>query len=90
MGVKIHLHNRHRSFADGSETVEVNGGTVGECLNSLVKRYPGLHQELFDGKGKLKNTIEIYLNMESAYPDELLKPTREGDQIHVTVLLAGG
>lgn len=45
---------------------------------------------LFDGKGKLKNQIEIYLNSESAYPDELRKKVNAGDEIYITVMLAGG
>ena len=49
-----------------------------------------MREKIFDKQGKLLNTIEIYLNMESAYPDELAKPVSSGDEIHITVLLAGG
>jgi len=45
---------------------------------------------LFDRKGRIKNTIEIYVNMESAYPDELKKPVKNGDVIHIALMLAGG
>ncbi len=45
---------------------------------------------IFNEKGKLLNTLEIYLNMESTFPEELAKPTRDGDEIYITLLLAGG
>jgi len=90
MSVLIYLHKSHRQHTDGKETVDVQGKTVGECLGNLVQKYPGLKNELFDKNGKLKNIIEIYLNMASAFPDELAKPTRAGDEIHITILLAGG
>jgi molybdopterin converting factor small subunit len=90
MGVLIHLHSWHRTFTGGSGTVEVEGATVGQCLESLLGRYPDLRGELMDKDGKLKNTIEIYLNLKSAYPGELLRPTADGDEIHITVALAGG
>ena len=90
MSVMINLHKTHRSFADGLEVVETEGSTVGDCLNDLIVQYPGLKEKLFDAKGKLLNTIEIYLNMESAYPDELKKSVKPGDKIHLTILLAGG
>jgi hypothetical protein len=45
---------------------------------------------LFDKKGKLRNIVEIYVNHESAYPDELKKTVRDGDEIHLTFMLAGG
>jgi molybdopterin converting factor small subunit len=90
MSVKINLHKTHRSYADGLEVVETQGNTVGECLDDLIAQYPELKEKLFDTKGKLLNTIEVYLNMESAYPDELKKKVKPGDEIHLTILLAGG
>jgi molybdopterin converting factor small subunit len=88
--IKIHLHKTHRDAADGLEVVDVEGSTVGDCLNDLVLRFPGIKEKIYDRKGKLKNFIEIYLNMETAYPDELAKPVKAGDEIHLTILLAGG
>jgi molybdopterin synthase sulfur carrier subunit len=90
VSVTIHLHKTHRRFAAGQERVEIEGDTVGECLLNLVDRYPELKPQLFDGKGRLQKTVEIYLNMASAYPDELTRPTTHGDRIHVTLMLAGG
>jgi molybdopterin synthase sulfur carrier subunit len=90
VSVTIHLHKTHRRFAAGKEKVAIGGHTVGECLRNLVDRYPELKPQLFDGKGRLKKTVEIYLNMASAYPDELARPTIDGDRIHITLMLAGG
>ena len=90
MSVTIHLHKTHRRFAEGKERVDTEGQTVGECLRNLVDLYPELKAQLFDGKGRLQKTIEIYLNMASAYPDELARPTIDGDRIHITLMLAGG
>ena len=90
MSLKVHLHKTHRQFTNGLGAVDVNGDTVGECLHRLVKKYPDLQKVLFDGKDKLQKTIEIYLNMESTYPEELSKPTKDGDEIHITLMLAGG
>jgi molybdopterin converting factor small subunit len=90
MSIEINLHKTHRQYTDGLEVVEVDGGTVGECLTRLIKRFPALEKGLFTGKGKLRNNVEIYLNMESAYPDELAKPVKDGDKIHLTLILTGG
>ena len=49
-----------------------------------------MKKALFDKKGKLKNIINIYLNQESTYPEELAKAVKDGDEIHITVILAGG
>ena len=90
MSLKVHLHKTHRQFTDGLDAVDVKGDTVGECLQHLVQKYPDLEKVIFDGKNKLQKTIEIYLNMESTYPEELAQPTKDGDEIHIVLMLAGG
>ncbi len=90
MAININLHKTHRAHADGREVVAVSGITIGACIDDLIRQYPGLRERLFDKKGKLRNFIEIYLNNESAYPDELKRTTRGGDEIHIVILLAGG
>ncbi len=90
MTVQLNLHKTHREFTDGREVVTVEGATVGACIEDLLQQYPGLRDKLFDKKKVLRNFIEIYLNSESAYPDELKRPTQDGDEIHIVILLAGG
>jgi molybdopterin converting factor small subunit len=90
MSVTLHLHKTHRHYTDGTQTLETEGNTIGECIDRLIERFPGMQEALFDDKGLLKNQIEIYLNMESAYPDELKKPVTDGDDVYITVMLAGG
>ena len=90
MGIRVNIHRTHRHLSDGMDVVEVDGNSVGECLDDLVKRFPAMEKALFDKNGKLLNVIEIYHNLGSAYPDELARPVENGDVIHITLLLAGG
>ncbi len=90
MPVKIHIHITHRQFTDGLDMVTAEGNTVGECLNDLIRQFPGMEKALFAKKDKLLNNVEVYLNHASAYPNELLKPVKDGDEIHLVVMLTGG
>lgn len=90
MGIKVHIHKTHRQYTNGLDVVEAEGSKVGDCLNHLIREFPGIEKEIFDKKGNLRNIIEIYVNLESAYPNELAKPVKDGDDIHLTLLLAGG
>lgn len=90
MSVKINIHKTHRRFTNGLDVVEVEGNTVGDCLGNLTGQFPDFKEAIFDKKGKLLNTIEIYVNLESAYPDELAKEVAVGDAIHITLMIAGG
>ena len=47
----------------------------------LRERYPILERELFVKREKLKTGIEIYVNTQSTYPEELTYPVRDGDEI---------
>ena len=90
MSIKIHIHVTHRQHTNGQKTIEVEGTSVGEALNNFVDLYPGMKKELFDKKGKLLHYIEIYLNKKSAYPGELEKKVKDGDEIQIITFLAGG
>lgn len=90
MSVKVHIHKTHRQFTGGLEVVEAEGTTVGECLKDLVRQHPGMEPNLFTKKGTLSPIVEIYLNAQSAYPNELAREVRDGDEIYVTFMLAGG
>ena len=90
VSIKVSIHKTHRQFTEGKELVETRGNTVGECLSHVIQQYPGMKDVLFDKKGALSKILEIYLNHESAYPDELKKPVKDGDVIHLVYMLAGG
>ena len=90
MPVNIHIHMTHRQFTNGLEVVAVEGTTVGECLSHLIRQFPGMEKALFAKKDKLLNNVEVYLNHGSAYPNELVKPVKDGDEIHLVVMLTGG
>jgi len=90
MPVNVHIHTTHRPFTNGLEVVAVEGSTVGECLNHLTRQFPGMEKALFVNKGRLLNNVEVLLNQVSAYPNELVKPVKDGDQIYLIVMLAGG
>jgi molybdopterin synthase sulfur carrier subunit len=90
MPVKVHIHITHRQFTNGQEVVTAEGTTVGECLNHLIRQFPGMEKALFAKKDKLRNVVEVFVNHAAAYPNELTKPVKDGDEITLLVMLAGG
>ncbi len=90
MSVRIHLHPDMYYLADNNETVETEGRTVGECFEDLLARYPGLRELVFYKEGELQTFIEVYVNRRAAYPNELQRTVKEGDEIHLMMTIAGG
>ena len=50
-----------QELGSGVETYEVNGHTVGECLESLERQFPKLKDYLFDRQGRLLGIFGITL-----------------------------
>ena len=86
--VKIPVHLQH--FTNNLDTAEVNGNTVGQCLDHLVKQFPDIEEALFDENGNLLEYVDIYINGESAYPEELAKPVKDGDELSIILIIGGG
>ncbi|OGF58819.1 MAG: ThiS family protein [Candidatus Fischerbacteria bacterium RBG_13_37_8] len=90
MSVKVHIHRTFRHITNNLAIVEVKGETVGECLKDLIRQFPGLKIKLFKRNDKLHNHIEIYINNESAFPYELSKQVKDGDEITPILMISGG
>ena len=90
MSVNVNIHPSLQYITEDREIVEVTGSTVGECFQELVKEYPGLEEWLYEKGGKLSKYIDIFVNQESAYPEELKKVVKDGDEIYILMQIAGG
>lgn len=90
MSVKIKLHRSLAKLAGGQEVVEVNGDTVGQCLEQLATRFPKLRKRLFEKDSALSRVLEVYLNGESIYPSELATAVKDSDELDTTLRIFGG
>lgn len=88
MGVSVTLHPFLNNGIELNLVVE--GTTVGECINSILKHHPDMEKKLFDKKNRLKGYIEVLVNGRSTGKEELNYPVKSGDSIAVLVFLSGG
>jgi|SoiMethySBSTD1v2_1073268.scaffolds.fasta_scaffold57828_6 adenylyltransferase/sulfurtransferase len=87
----IHIPTPLRPFTDKREAVEVTGGTVGELLADLTKKYEGLRKHLYTDQGKLRNFVNVYLNDEDIrYLQKEETPVKPGDSLSIVPSVAGG
>ena len=90
MSVKLNIHPLLYHITGDQEAIEVNGSTVGECLEVLVAQFPEVRKVLFGKDDQLLNYVDVYINGESTYPEELAKPVSDGDELHIVLIIAGG
>jgi molybdopterin converting factor small subunit len=90
MSVKVNIHPLLRRLTNGQRVIEVKGRTVGQCLKQLVAQFPEAESALFNKDSRLLSYVEVYVNHESSYPEELKKKVKDGDEIHILLMLTGG
>ena len=90
MSIEVKLAPIFNRYTNNQPVTEVNGSTVGECLDQLIKQFPDLKPALLDKTGKLHRYLDVYVNGESAYPEELAKPVQDGDKLYVLMVITGG
>lgn len=80
-----------RQFTNGEDTVALEGSSVGEVLDALTAKFPGLQQHLFNDEGKLRSFVNVYLNDEDIrYMQKTASPVKDGDTITIIPSIAGG
>ena len=88
MTIKIKVSQILRQFTKDRDTVEVNGSTVGECLDDLVRQFPDIKKWLFDKNGIL--LVLIFTDGETIYQKDLNRPVADGDELHLILIVGGG
>ena len=79
-----------RTLTGGADEVAATGGTVGEVIDDLETRHPGIRERLLDAKG-VRRFINIYVGEEDVRFLEGLKTAlKSGDQISIVPAIAGG
>lgn len=79
-----------RTLTGGADEVPAAGGTVGEVIEDLEKRHPGIKDRLLDAKG-VRRFVNIYVGEEDVrFLDGLKTALKAGDQISIVPAIAGG
>jgi sulfur-carrier protein len=91
MPVRVQLPNVLAKQTDGLQTIDVDGRTVGDAVNELVRRFPGLESRLRDNKGEPYEFVTFYLNNEDIRIGGGFDRTiAEGDELTIVPAVAGG
>ncbi len=80
-----------RTHTGNRESVTIEGKTVGEALESLVKAHPGLKPHIMTEAGKLRSFVNVFVNEDDIRQKGNLKaPVKSGDEISIVPSIAGG
>ena len=80
-----------RSYTDGKVEVSVSGGNVAEAVQHLVQQYPTLQPHLFNGEGRLRPFVNLFLGENNINDLQGLEtPLSEDTKVLLIPSIAGG
>ncbi len=80
-----------RKLTGEESVVAGEGSTLGECIDGLEARYPGMKERLCDETGDLRRFVNVYVNGEDVrFLDGLSTPLSGGDEVSIVPAVAGG
>ena len=91
MPVNVKVPTPLRKFTAGSESVQASGGTVGELVEHLEKKHPGIRERLCDEQGRVRRFVNLYVNGDDIrFLQQLETKVKDGDEIAIVPAIAGG
>ena len=80
-----------RKLTNDEELVEVNAATIGDAINELQIRFPGIKERLMDESGAVRRFVNVYVNEEDIrFLQNQSTPLKDGDEISIIPAIAGG
>jgi molybdopterin converting factor small subunit len=80
-----------RAYTNGLKEIEIEGGTVGNALESLIVLYPSVKPHLFDDQGDLRSYVNLFVNDEDVRNLEgPATPISPEDRLMIIPSIAGG
>ena len=91
MGVNVRIPGPLRRVTNGEQAVEIEAPNVGETINLLDARFPGIKERICDEDGELRYFVNVYLNGEDVrFLQGLQTTTNSGDELSIVPAVAGG
>ncbi len=91
MAVNVRIPGPLRRVTNGEQAVEIEAPNVGETINLLDARFPGIKERICDEDGELRYFVNVYLNGEDVrFLQGLQTTTNSGDELSIVPAVAGG
>lgn len=85
--MKVLIPSPLLSYTQSNE-VDANGETLGELLNDLDRRYPGLRFRVVDEQDNMRPHMRFFVNHQQVF--ELSHALQASDSVQIVQALSGG
>jgi molybdopterin synthase sulfur carrier subunit len=90
MSTIVRIPTPLRTLTGGNDEISADGRTVGELIDNIEKKHPGLRDRLLDEKG-VRRFVNIYIGEEDIrFLEGLKTELKNGDTVSIVPAIAGG
>jgi molybdopterin synthase sulfur carrier subunit len=86
--MKVLIPGPLRSYTDERSWVEASGATLGEVLDDLDRRFPGIRFRMIDEQEQMRRHIRFFVNAGQTF--DLAQPLQPADELCIVQALSGG
>ena len=91
MASTIRIPTPLRKLTNDQETLEVESNTIGEAIDEIEGKFPGIKERLVDEEGEIRRFVNVYVNDEDIrFLENQDTPLKDGDDVSIIPAIAGG
>ncbi len=91
MAAHVRIPTPLRRLTNGERIIEVQGIDLGQAIDELERRLPGIRGRLLDERGEVLRFINIFVNEQDIrFLDGLRTPLGAGAEVSIVPAMAGG
>lgn len=88
MTVRVRLAALLHAYTGGASVVESEGATVGDVMDALDRKYPGIAFRVIDEQSRVRTHVRIFVGEEVAR--DRSTPVPPGTEVFIVGALSGG
>ena len=86
--ISVFIPSQLTSYTGGATRMPAEGATVGEALDDLDRRFPGLKFRVVDEQDRVRKHMRIFIGQDETR--DVARPLRPGDELLIFGALSGG
>jgi len=86
--VVVRLAPLLRSYTGGADTVSASGDTLGDVLDDMERRFPGVRFRVVDEQDRVRRHMRCFVGEVDVR--SVTAPVQEGDEVFIVGALSGG
>ena len=91
MAAHVRIPTPLRRLTNGERIIEVQAADLGQAIDELDRRYPGIRAKLLDERGEVLRFVNIFVNEQDIrFLGGLRTPLVQGAEVSIVPAMAGG